>query len=282
MAALLALVVAIAARAAGARCAGSRPAYHHPGRGPGDGAERWLPRREVPPDVPGDRVTLWHLVDGTLRLRRTSCSTTTSSSRGSRQSTSDWTAKGGGFYSVSFGFNTKPGVDYTVHVHYRVPYALDETTIDGEAYRVLEWSPIEWSLDIGEQVVTFILPIELPADVTQPEQVTDALVDESGLRTDDAVVASFDRWVYYPTPDETSGKNWLSVYVSKEQVPPRVPLPAAALPAGPLLQRACRRADGGGLRSRSRSLSPCLSGRRRRGCCRWGCASAAGALGWQR
>ena len=100
-------------------------------------------------------------------------------------------SKGSGFYSVDFGFNTQAGVDYTVHVHYQVKYALDETSVDGETYWVLEWAPIEWSLEIGEQIVTLILPIELPADVTQPEQVTDELVDGTGIMVDDSTVSSF-------------------------------------------------------------------------------------------
>ena len=104
-------------------------------------------------------------------------------------------SKGSGLYGVDFGFNTQPGVDYTVHVHYQVRYGLDETAVDGEPYWVLEWSPIEWTLEIGEQIVTLILPIELPAGVTQPEQVTDEIVDEAGILVDDAAVSSFDRWV---------------------------------------------------------------------------------------
>lgn len=55
-------------------------------------------------------------------------------------------SKGDGYYGVDFGFNTKSGSDYTVYIHYRVTNALDETSIGGEAYRVLEWSPIEWNL----------------------------------------------------------------------------------------------------------------------------------------
>ncbi|HET89860.1 MAG TPA: DUF2207 domain-containing protein, partial [Chloroflexi bacterium] len=129
--------------------------------------------------------------------------------------------KGGNFYGVDLGFNTQPGLDYTVQIHYRVAYALDETTADGASYRVLAWAPIQWNLEIGEQIVTFILPIELPADVTEPEQVTDELVDQAGILVDDSVVASFDRWVYYPTPDETSGQNWLSIYISKANLPPQ-------------------------------------------------------------
>ncbi len=129
-------------------------------------------------------------------------------------------SQGGGFYGVDFGLDTVPGVDYTLNVHYQVPGALDLTEVDEIPYRVFDWSPIEWNLPIGEQIVTIILPIELPAGVTEPEQVTDELVDGSAVIVDDTNVASFDRWVYFPTPDETTGKQWLSVYVSKEDMQP--------------------------------------------------------------
>jgi hypothetical protein len=129
--------------------------------------------------------------------------------------------QGGGFYGAGFGFDTEAGEEYTVYIHYTVGYTLDETTVDGVSYRVLAWAPIQWNLEIDEQVVTFILPIELPEGVTQPEQVTDAIVDAAGILVDDSVLASFDRWVYYPTPDEATGKNWLSIYVSKMGLPPQ-------------------------------------------------------------
>ena len=147
-------------------------------------------------------------------------------------------SKGGGFYTVPFGLSTKPDREYTVQVHYRVERALDVTEIDGVEHRVLAWAPIQWSLYIGEQIVTFILPIELPSDVTQPEQVTDELVDRAAIVVDDANVSSFDRWVYYPTPDEASGKNWLSIYISKKNVPPEYHFTPQSLHPWPLLRRA--------------------------------------------
>ena len=45
----------------------------------------------------------------------------------------------------------------------------------------LAWAPPQWALPIDEQIVTFILPIELPADITEPEQVTDEIVNEARL-----------------------------------------------------------------------------------------------------
>lgn len=78
---------------------------------------------------------------------------------------------------------------------------------------VTAWTPPQWALPIEEQVVTLILPIELPADVDTPEEVTSDLVDQTRLYVDQEAVGQFDRWVYYPTPDEASGKNWLSIYI---------------------------------------------------------------------
>ena len=64
--------------------------------------------------------------------------------------------------------------------------------MDGVPYRVFDWSPIEWALPIGEQIVTVITPIELPADVTEPEQVTDELeaVDEIRIEAEEALEAA--------------------------------------------------------------------------------------------
>ena len=42
-------------------------------------------------------------------------------------------------------------------------------------------------LAIGEEIVTFITPIELPAGVTKPEQVTQDIVAAAGLLEDSAV-----------------------------------------------------------------------------------------------
>lgn len=130
-------------------------------------------------------------------------------------------SQGGNLYGVDFGFNTEPGQDYTVLIHYSAPARLDQTTYKGEAYRVLAWAPFQWALPIEEQIVTFILPIELPADVIKPEQVTSDLVSATGLTVNSSVVERFDRWVYYPTPDETTGKVWLSLYISKENLSPQ-------------------------------------------------------------
>ncbi|MBU1878124.1 MAG: DUF2207 domain-containing protein, partial [Chloroflexi bacterium] len=130
-------------------------------------------------------------------------------------------SKGSDQYTANFAVTTDPGETYTVTVHYRVERALDTTSIGGADYRVVSWAPVQWALPIGEQIVTFITPIELPADITRPEQVTQEVVQAAGLVEDAANKASFDRWVYYATPDATTGKNYLSVYVSRRNLAPQ-------------------------------------------------------------
>src|SRR5512136_2580173 len=142
-------------------------------------------------------------------------------------------SKGGSFYAVPFGFSTQPGQTYTLTIRYDVPLPLDTTTINGQAFRVVTWAPVQWNLPIGEEIVRFILPAELPADIKQPEQVTDAVVNPIGLVTEQTTISSFDRWVYYPTPDQASGKTYLSIYISKKDLAPNDHLtPRLFVPVG--------------------------------------------------
>ncbi len=138
-------------------------------------------------------------------------------------------------YAAVFEHPTYPGGQYTVTIRYAIDRpAFDATAVDGKPYRALAWAPFQWSLPIEEAVLQFIFPIELPAEVDQPEEVTDALVDASGLVVGD--IATFDRWVYFPTPDKASGKNWLSLYLLRRNLPANEPLrpifylPASAVP----------------------------------------------------
>ena len=121
-------------------------------------------------------------------------------------------------YRAEFEIKTQPGGTYTVEVRYLVNSYLDTTVIDGLPYRVVAWAPPQWGLPIEEQIVTFIFPIELPPEITTPEQVTDEIVNKARIFVDQDVVGQFDRWIYYPTPDEASGKNWLSLYVSSQNL----------------------------------------------------------------
>jgi hypothetical protein len=68
--------------------------------------------------------------------------------------------------------------------------------------------------------------------VTQPEQVTDEIVDQVGLVTEQSTIDQFDRWVYYPTPDEPSGKFYLSIYISRADLRRRPTSRRFYVPAG--------------------------------------------------
>ena len=123
-------------------------------------------------------------------------------------------------YRAEFQIETQPGGTYTVEVRYLVNSYLDPTMIDGTPYRVLTWAPPQWALPIDEQIVTIIFPIELPPDLTEPEQITDEIVNDARILVSQDVVMAFDRWIYYPTPDADSGKTWLSLYLSSEGLQP--------------------------------------------------------------
>jgi hypothetical protein len=82
-------------------------------------------------------------------------------------------------YRAEFSSATQPGGTYTLQVRYLVSTFLDTTTIDAIPYRVVAWAPPQWSLPIGEEIVTFIFPIELSPDITQPEQVTQEIVNRT-------------------------------------------------------------------------------------------------------
>src|SRR5512144_1166873 len=79
----------------------------------------------------------------------------------------DLVSQGDNKYTANFGLTTQPGETYTVTVRYRVNRALDTTQVNGAPYRVIDWSPPEWALPLGEEIVTVITPIELPSDITQ-------------------------------------------------------------------------------------------------------------------
>ncbi|NJN68492.1 MAG: hypothetical protein HC884_18170, partial [Chloroflexaceae bacterium] len=132
----------------------------------------------------------------------------------------DLRALGDNQYRVPFGMTTQRGEEYTLQVRYTTSNALAATTYGGTDYRVVGWGAIQWNLPIEEQIVTFILPIELPAGITREEQVTDEVVDESGLIIEPEVVSRFDTWAYYPTVDETTGASWLSVYAARTDLSP--------------------------------------------------------------
>ncbi|MFP3897420.1 MAG: hypothetical protein ACLFV5_11385, partial [Anaerolineales bacterium] len=135
------------------------------------------------------------------------------------------------YYQVNFERPTRRNQQYEVAIRYTVDRSVfDETTIKGDPYRIIGWAPFQWGLPIARQEIRYVLPIELPEGVTEAEQVTDEIVDATGLIVEDT--SAFDRWVYFATPDETTGKAWLSIFVREDDLPPEAHMmPRFYLPA---------------------------------------------------
>jgi len=138
------------------------------------------------------------------------------------------------YYQVNFERSTRKGGQYKITIHYTIDHSVfDPTTYQGKKLVVIGWPPFEWAFPITRQEITYILPFELSADITIPEQVTDPIVNATGLIAQNP--GDFDRWVYFPTPDEQSGKVWLSFLVRKDNMPvqaqmmPKFYLPATAI-----------------------------------------------------
>ncbi|MFB0504384.1 MAG: hypothetical protein ACETWE_11170, partial [Candidatus Bathyarchaeia archaeon] len=121
-----------------------------------------------------------------------------------------------GFYSPEFGITTETGEEYALYIDYFVDRSMvQEETLDSRTYEIFAWAPFQWSLPIQNQTVMLILPIELTSNITKPEHITQELIDSIGLGADLEKKEEFERWVYYPTIDEQTGKHWLSIYISK-------------------------------------------------------------------
>ena len=85
-------------------------------------------------------------------------------------------------------------------------------------YRAIGWAPFQWAL-----------PVAAPGDPLHPagraprrDQASRGCDrrhrrSQTGLVVNDT--SDFDRWVYFATPDEQSGKVWLSLFVAKDDLP---------------------------------------------------------------
>ena len=93
---------------------------------------------------------------------------------------------GPSIYQANFERRTQRGQQYEILVRYTVDRSVfDPTTINGQPYVAIGWAPFQWALPITLQEIRYILPIELSTEITQPEQVTDAVVNATGLLTAD-------------------------------------------------------------------------------------------------
>jgi hypothetical protein len=97
--------------------------------------------------------------------------------------------------------------------------SVERTQVGGQDYAVFAWAPFEFDIPMGKETVHLVLPVELDKSITQPEQVTDEVVNATGLKTEES--SPWPRIVYFPTPDEKTGKNWLSVSYEKTNLPPK-------------------------------------------------------------
>ncbi len=98
------------------------------------------------------------------------------------------------YYRLNFERPTRAGEQYTVEVRYTVDRSVfDTTTVKDREYKAIGWAPFQWDLPIEKLELDYVLPIEIPSDITQPEQVTDEVVDATGLLVEDT--SQYDRWI---------------------------------------------------------------------------------------
>ena len=103
----------------------------------------------------------------------------------------------------------------TVTMCYRLEAnCWDSTTYNGTEMYAFAWQPPQWPLRIETEIIELVLPITIDSAITEAEQVTPEVVDGAGVMANDPT--QFERWVYFPTPDEPSGKTYLCLlYTSR-------------------------------------------------------------------
>ena len=133
---------------------------------------------------------------------------------GSQKTSASLVSLGSNFYKAEFSSETVPGKTYTFHWEYTID--RDITGNSRQGTRDFGWAPIQWSVPIEKIIVQVVLPVELSSNINKPEQVTDAIVNATGLQTNESNKSNFDRFIFFPTPDERTGKNYLSVHAEKD------------------------------------------------------------------
>ena len=121
------------------------------------------------------------------------------------------------FYQIGFDQSTTSGKTYTLHVEYTVDH--DITGRSKAGIRDVGWSPFQWELNIGKIVVQMVLPVELSSNINKPEDVTQKIVDSTGVTADNKLKSNYDRFIYFVTPDDRTGKKYLSVWAQKNDAP---------------------------------------------------------------
>lgn len=126
-------------------------------------------------------------------------------------------------YQVDLNEATVSGKTYEMTVDYAVNTgeisAKSLNSRPGEKYISFRWFAPKWARPITKQIITVITPIELPSSIKAAEDINNSVMDPTGVVLPDDEKAKFDRAIFYPTPDEKSGRTWLSLHLESTDVP---------------------------------------------------------------
>lgn len=127
---------------------------------------------------------------------------------------------GNGYYSAVFDRKTASSKKYSVNISYRVDKEVfSKKKYSGMDYSAFSWLPVQWDLPVKKQTVRIITPAVIPDSISKAEQVTEDVVNKTGIISDSDSSASNDRWLYYPS--QLRNKNYLSIFAEKSNLPPK-------------------------------------------------------------
>lgn len=126
-------------------------------------------------------------------------------------------------YQVNLNEATVSGNVYEMTLDYSVNtaeiFAKSLKSRPGENYIGFKWFAPKWARPIGKQVITVITPIELSPSIKAAEDINNSVMDPTGVVLPNDEKTKFDRAIFHPTPDEKTGKNWLSLHLESSDVP---------------------------------------------------------------
>ena len=120
---------------------------------------------------------------------------------GGSRATASLTSLGGGYYRVEFpGLTTRRGQVYRLVLHLRLYRRFADPTSAGDQQLLAVWfNPVRWELPVEKSVIRLVLPLELPAGLEKPEDITPQMVDALGVQTNAANLAQQDQWAWVYT-----------------------------------------------------------------------------------
>ena len=142
---------------------------------------------------------------------------------------------GGGYYSVSFPRATRSGGIYTLELHFRSNRRFADPTVrDNQQLLAVWYNPVRWTLPVQRSVIKLVLPLKLPPEVQQHEQITPRMVNELGVLTDPNNKSSQDKFAFVYTDYRKTRR--LTIYAERRQLSRqathllRTYIPRASLP----------------------------------------------------